>query len=77
MSHYTAMCHVRAAGHNALLIQLWHCIYPMYLMFLHLSFFCHFFFTYLLPYLSFPLRTDLLGFQAECRNRRLNLVLAF
>ena len=39
----------------------------------HLSFFL----TYLLPYLSFPLRIDLLRFQAGCHKRRLNLALAF
>jgi len=35
------------------------------------------FLTYLLPYLSFPLRTDPLRFQAGCRKRRLNLALVF
>ena len=42
-----------------------------------LSFFLHFFLTYLLPYLSFPLRIDPLHFQAGCRKRRLNLGLVF
>ena len=36
-----------------------------------------FFFTYLLPYLYFPLRSDPLRFQAGCRKRRLNLALVF
>ena len=36
-----------------------------------------FFLTYLLPYLSFPLRTDPLYFQARCRKRQLNLALVF
>jgi len=36
-----------------------------------------FFLTYLLPYLSFPLRTDPLCFQARCRKRQLNLALVF
>jgi len=40
-------------------------------------FFLHFFLTYLLPYLSFPLRIDALRFQAGCRKRRLNLALVF
>jgi len=42
-----------------------------------LSFFLHFSPTYLLPYLSFPLRIDPLRFQAGCRKRRLNLALVF
>ena len=33
--------------------------------------------VYLLPYLSFPLRTDPLRFQAGCRKSRLNLALFF
>jgi len=48
----------------------------------HLSFFlfptCHFsslFLTYLLPYLSLPLRIDPLHFQARCRKRWLNVAL--
>jgi len=36
-------------------------------------FLLHFFLTYLLPYLSFPLRIDPLLFQAWCRKRWLNL----
>ena len=36
-----------------------------------------FFLTYLLPYLSFPLRIDPLRLQAGCRKRRLNLALVF
>ena len=43
----------------------------------HLSFFLHFFLTYLLPYLSFLLRIDPLRFHAGCRKRRLNLDLVF
>ena len=35
------------------------------------------FLTYLLPYLSFPLRIDPLRFQAGCCKRRLNLALVF
>ena len=34
-------------------------------------------FPYLSPYLSFPLRTDPLRFQAGCCRRRLNLALVF
>jgi len=37
----------------------------------------HFFLTYLLPYLSFPVSIDPLHFQAGCRIRRLNLALVF
>jgi len=44
--------------------------YPLILFF-------HFFLTYLLPYLYFPLRTDLLRFQAGCRKRTLNLAFVF
>jgi len=47
-----------------------------YIVCSHLSFF-HFFLTYLLPYLSFPLRIDPLRFQAGCRKRRLNLAVVF
>jgi len=36
-----------------------------------------FFLTYLLPYLSFPLRIDPLRYQARCRKRRLHLALLF
>ena len=39
--------------------------------------FLHFFLTYLLPYLSVPLKIDPLRFQAECRKRWLNLALVF
>jgi len=42
-----------------------------------LIFFLHFFLSYLLPYLSFPLKIDPLYFQATCRKRRLNLGLVF
>ena len=42
-----------------------------------LSLFFHFFLTYLLPYLYFPLRIDLLHLQAGCRKRRLDLALVF
>jgi len=40
-------------------------------------FLLHLFLTYLLPYLSFPLRIDPLRFQTGCRKRRLNLALVF
>jgi len=40
-------------------------------------FLLHFFLTYLIPSLSFPLRTDPLRFQAGCRKRRLNLLQFF
>ena len=43
----------------------------------HISFFLHFFLTYLFSCLSFPLRIDPLHFQAGCRKRRLNLTLVF
>ena len=49
----------------------------LYRMLPHLSFLLHFFLTYLLPYLSFPLRIDPLCFQAGCRKRRLNVALVF
>jgi len=49
------------------------CLYFM----LPTSFFLHFFLTYLVPYLSFPLRIDPLRFQAGCRKRQLNLALVF
>jgi len=42
----------------------------------HLSFFLHFVLTSLI-YSPFPLRTDPLRFQAECRKRRLKLDLVF
>ena len=48
----------------------------LYRMLTHVSFF-HFFLTYLLSYLYFPLRTDLLRFQAGCRKRTLNLAFVF
>jgi len=68
---------VRTPGHNAPVIHLLtsalcilfvslHNLLPQFL-------FSSLFLTYLLPYLSFPLRTDPLRFQAECRKRRLNL----
>jgi len=40
-------------------------------------FFSSLFLTYLLPYLSFPLRIDPRCFQAGCRKRRLHLALVF
>ena len=43
----------------------------------HLSFFLHFFITYFLPYVSFPLRIDPLRFQARYYKRQLNLALVF
>ena len=65
---------MRAPRRNAPLIRfltsalyiLFACLYRMLL---RLSFFLHFFFTCLLPYLSFPSRIDLLRFQAGCRKR--------
>jgi len=65
---------MRAPRRNAPLIRflisalyiLFACLYRMLL---RLSFILHFFFTYLLPYLSFPSRIDLLRFQAGCRKR--------
>ena len=41
----------------------------------HLSFFLHFFITYFVPYVSFPLRIDPLRFQARYYKRQLNLFL--
>ena len=43
----------------------------------HLSFFLHFFVTYFLPYVSFPLRIDPLRFQTRYYKRQLNLALVF
>ena len=43
----------------------------------HLPFSLHFFLTYLLPYLSFPLRIDPLRLRDGCRRTRLNLALVF
>ena len=43
----------------------------------HLFFSLHFFLTYLLSYLSFPLRIDPISFQAGCRKRLLNLAFNF
>ena len=80
------LCHVtnppvQAPRRNALLMQF--LISALYILFAylyhmlpHFSFF-HFFLTYLLPYSSFPLRTDPLWFQARCHKRRLNLALVF
>ena len=73
---FVAPC-VWAPGHNAPWIQflisvpyiLFACLYHMLP---HLSFFLHFFRTYLLP-LSFHLRIGMLRFQAGCHKRRLNL----
>ena len=66
-----------APGHNLTLIRF--LISKMYILFAclycmlpHLSFFLNCFLTYLLPYLSFPLRIDPLRFQAGCRKRRLS-----
>jgi len=42
-----------------------------------LALFLHFFLTYLYRYVSFPLRTDRLLFQAGCLKRRLNLASVF
>jgi len=64
-------CPVRAAGLNAPLIRFF--ISALYKLFAclyhtlrHLPFFLHLFLTYLLSYLSFPLRIDPLHFQAGC-----------
>ena len=72
---------MRAPGRNAPLIRF--LISVLYLLFVclyrmlsHLSFF-HFFLTYLLPYLLFPLRIGVLRFQAGCRKRRQILALVF
>ena len=66
---------VRSPGRNApviwfLILALCVLFACLYRMLPHSSFFLHVFFTYLLPYLSFPLRIDPLRFQAGCRKRR-------
>jgi len=43
------------------------CLFILYAF--PLTFFVHFFLTYLIPYLSFPLRIDPLRFQARCCER--------
>ena len=68
---------VRAVGHNTPLIDFWFQCYIYCLLASPLTLYLHLFLTYHLPYLSFPLRTDLLHFQAGCRKRRLNLALVF
>ena len=75
-------CPVRSPRHTAPLI--WFLISAFYVLFAclyrmlpDLSFFLHFVLTYLLPYLSVPLRTDPLCLQAGRRKRRLNLALVF
>ena len=77
-----AGCPVRAPGRNAPLVRL--SISALYILFgclyrmlPHLPLLLHFFLTYLIPSLSFPLRTDPLRFQAGCRKRRLNLLQFF
>ena len=57
----------------------WRYIYSLlgYIVCFPTSFFLHFFLTYRLPYLSFPLRIDPLRFQGGCHKRRLNLALVF
>ena len=68
---------VRAAGRNTPLIDFWFQCYIYCLLASPLTLYLHLFLTYHLPYLSFPLRTDPLRFQAGCRKRRLNLALVF
>jgi len=48
-----------------------------FFLYFFLFFFLYFSRTYLLLYLSFPLRIDPLRFQTGCRKRRLNLTLVF
>jgi len=82
---YTSQCcAVRTPGRNAPLIRfLMSALYRPILFagyivcFPTYRFFLHFFLTYLLLYLSFPLRIDRLRFQTVCRKRRLNLASVF
>ena len=60
--------------------RFWHYIYCLLVYIVRFSsypFFFTLFLTYLLPYLSFPLRLDPLGFQAASCKRRLNLASVF
>ena len=71
---------VRTPGLNAPLIRFQ--ISALYILFACLCsptypFFSLLFLTYLLPYLSFPLKIDPLRFRAGCHKRRLNLALVF
>jgi len=71
-------CRLWSTMHPWVDFQFRHYIYCLYRMLPRVSFFLlHFFLTYLLPYLSFPLRIDPLLFQAWCRKRWLNLALVF
>ena len=63
---YPAIRPTRDPGRNAPLIQfLDFGAVRLFISYALLTFFLHFFFTYLLPYLSFPLRTDPVRFQAR------------
>jgi len=67
---------MRALGYNGPLIQflilaLYVVCACLYHMLLHFFLRLHFFLTYLITYLSFPLRMGPLRFQAGCRKRRL------
>jgi len=82
--HYC--CPVQALGYNAPFIWLVISALYIYIYIYCLSVcivcfpnypFSPLFFTYLLPYLSFPLRIDPLRFQAGCPKRRLNPTLVF
>jgi len=71
-----------APGHNAPLIRFFLFQHYIYCLLIYITCFpaYHFsslFLTYLLTYLSFPLRIDLHHFQAGCRKKRLNLALDF
>ena len=73
---------VQAPGRNAPLN--WFLLSVLYILFAHLhrmlphlSFFLHYFHTYLLHYLSFPLRTEPFRFNAGCRKRQQNPALVF
>jgi len=73
-------CPVLVPGHNVPLIlflisELYIWFACLYHLLFHFSFFSSLFITYLLPYLSFPLRIDPLHFQAGCCKRRRNLAL--
>ena len=51
------------------------CLFNVYIVCFPTYPFASLFLTYLLPYLSFPLKIDPLRFQAGCRKKRLNLTL--
>ena len=66
------LCPMQVPGRNAPLIQLLILVLCIYCLLVYIvcfptykSFFLHFFLTYLLLYLSFPLRIDSLHFQAR------------